>query len=205
MGSEMLNLAAYFLKHNYKHHIIINNDNICYHGLQYALNKQSTSNIEKNSNDCNACNFPFFCASLREYVSKSTKAINTEQVDDAIYVINDTEEKYALYMAHVTRCVNQSHANAQKEESVEQLCLDSKGKQIHAMLINDFKMKFEQVSSRESIVEYFAKRGIAWHGGAIIYYMYKFKNDIDGTFFVNKDNMVNRSIVLRSTLYILIK
>ena len=188
--SEMLSVAAYFLKHNYKHHIVLEGDDVRYHGLKHALNKKtpSTTEVEKTSHTCNACRFPFyFCESLRQGVSQSTKQINREQVDDALSVINDTEEKFALYMAHVARCVNQSHAIAQKEESIKQLCFDSKGKQVHAMLIIDFKMKFEPLSSRESTVEHFAKRGIAWHGGAIIYYMYENKKDADGCNIVDKD------------------
>ena len=32
-SSEMLSVAAYFLRHNYKHHVVIMNDDICYHRL----------------------------------------------------------------------------------------------------------------------------------------------------------------------------
>ena len=182
-SSEMLSVAAYFLKHNYKHHVVLEKDDICYHGLKHALSKRipTSAQVDKSSHSCNACRFPFFvCDSLKEYVSQSTKQINQEQVDDALSVIDDVKEKYALYMAHVTRCVNQSQAIAKHEESIKQVCLDSKGKQVHAMLIIDFKMKFEPLSSRESTVEHFAKRGIAWHGGAIIYYMYENEKDANG-------------------------
>ena len=42
-------------------------------------------------------------------------------------------------------------------------------------------MKFEAQSTRESTVEHFGKRGIAWHGCALMYYLYE----------VNKDNNDN--------------
>ena len=63
-SSEMLSVAAYFLRYNYKHHVVIENDDICYQGLQHALKKRipSIAEVEKNSHTCNACRFPFFCA-----------------------------------------------------------------------------------------------------------------------------------------------
>ena len=103
------------------------------------------------------------------------------QAKDAMAVIDDTSKKYGLYMAHVTRCTNQVHAINDKEKELETLCINSKGKQIGGMLIIDFKMKFEAQSTRESSVEHFGKRGIAWHGCALIYYLYEAKKTDDGS------------------------
>ena len=70
-------------------------------------------------------------------------------------------KKYELYMAHITRCTNQLHAINSKEKELEELCIKSKGKDIEAILIIDFKMKFETQSTRESTVEHFGKRRIS--------------------------------------------
>ena len=55
-----------------------------------------------------------------------------------------------------------------------------------AVVIMDFKMKFEAKSARESSVEHFGKRGMGWHGLAITYYMWE-KLD-SGQFGTNKYN-----------------
>ena len=46
-----------------------------------------------------------------------------------------------------------------------------------ALMIIDFKMKFEAMSSRENTLQHFGKRGIGWHGCALIYYVYKVVTD----------------------------
>ena len=48
-------------------------------------------------------------------------------------------------------------------------------------MIVDFKMKFEVLSSRESSLEHFGKRGISWHGCALVYYLYEIIDD-DGNY-----------------------
>ena len=63
--------------------------------------------------------------------------------------------------------------------------MSSKGKEVEGMLIIDFKMKFESQSTRESTVEHFGKRGISWHGCALVYYLYELKEDHDGNIVVN--------------------
>ncbi len=51
----------------------------------------------------------------------------------------------------------------------------------------DFKMKFEVQSSRGSTVEHFGKRGIGWHGCALLYFLYEIKKDDDGNNCINDD------------------
>ena len=41
----------------------------------------------------------------------------------------------------------------------------------NTLIIMDFKMKFESKSSRETTVENYGKRGISWHGFAVIFYL----------------------------------
>ncbi len=204
-ASRLLSTASYFLKHKFKHHIVLNDD-VCYHGLSHALKRKkevsptittnesndtvvtstgtskdsTTSTTTTNCNmSCNACKFPFFvCSTIKQYIQSSTNQMEG-QVEDAMRVIDDTSKKYELYMAHIARCTNQVHAINDKEKELETLCMNSKGKEIGGMLIIDFKMKFEAQSTRESSVEHFGKRGIAWHGCALIYYLYETKKNDD--------------------------
>ena len=57
---------------------------------------------------------------------------------------------------------------------------DSKGQITNGLLIVDFKMKFESKSNRESTVEHFGKRGIGWHGCALVFFLYEKKFDGEG-------------------------
>jgi len=97
--------------------------------------------------------------------------------DDAIKVIHNTSEKFRLYMAHVCRCTCQSQYLSFIDQGLKRECMFTKGKKTKALMIIDFKMKFETMSVRESTLEHFGKRGIGWHGCAIIYYLYKVKTD----------------------------
>jgi len=202
-ATTLLTSASYFLKHRYKHHVVLN-DNICYHGLTYGLKKKATSttavsNTIKINNNCPGCKFPFYvCDFIKKHLIKKKKTCLTDgpssslthqqqKIDNAISVISDIEKKYELYMAHVARCTNQSYAISNREKQIEQRCLDSKGKDVCGLLIMDFKMKFEVQSSRESTVEHFGKRGIGWHGCALIYFLYEIKKDDDGNTCTNDD------------------
>ena len=80
-------------------------------------------------------------------------------------------------MAHVCRCKCQSKAIADIEKDSQQECIETKGRLTKALMIIDFKMKFEATSSRENTLQHFGKRGIGWHGCALIYYLYKVVTD----------------------------
>ena len=112
-------------------------------------------------------------------------------MEDALEVVDDTAKKYELYMAHVARCTNQVHAINNTEDNLKTMCMDSKGKDIGSILIIDFKMKFEAQSTRESTVEHFGKRGIAWHGCALIYFLYEVKKDNNDNDVVDTDGNKN--------------
>ena len=79
----------------------------------------------------------------------------------------------------------------------------SKGTNIDATLILDFKMKFESMSMRESTIEHFGKRGIGWHGCALVFYQYKDILNNDGS--PQLDDNGNTKKDLSGKLYTLIK
>ena len=76
-------------------------------------------------------------------------------------------------MAHVCRCRSQNMQIRIVEESMKNLCTTSRGSVTNGLMIIDFKMKFETQSTRESTLEHFGKRGIGWHGCALVYYLYE--------------------------------
>ena len=105
-ATNLILSASKFLKHHYQDHVRIEDD-ICYHGLSYALGKTTQDKI---STSCKSCKFPFFvCSQLLDLVGASSFQ-NNDQIDDAKNVISDTSDKFELYMAHVARCSNQSKA-----------------------------------------------------------------------------------------------
>ena len=104
--------------------------------------------------------------------SSTNCSIISESVrNDAISVIDGIKDKFRLFLAHQARCQCQSVAISLLEDDIKELCVQSKGKQIKALIIMDFKMKFESKSSRETTVEHYGKRGIGWHGFAVIFYL----------------------------------
>ena len=181
--SKLVQSAKHFLKHKYKSHVM-QTDDICYHGLNYALGRQCSN---RTNHHCNSCKYPFYaCWKLQEMIDLSTLAeITPDEKVDAKIVVEDISEKFALYMAHAARCCNQSLGIKHTEKAIHDACTSTKGKLTRAILIIDFKMKFEAKSTRESTVEHFGKRGIGWHGCALIYYLYEQKKDDKGELMYN--------------------
>ena len=143
---------------------------ICYHGIDYGLLKDGEI---RTSHNCCSCRFPFYSTSkLKELVQQSPSS-DKEMIDDAIKVIDSTTEKFGLYMGHVCRKRSQSSQIKDREEHIRKCCEKSKGKDIKCLAVMDFKMKFESMSARESSVEHFGKRGMGWHGFALMYYLWE--------------------------------
>ena len=119
-------------------------------------------------------NFHFFCEHLKNRV-QTNPCIESDQEhvrNDALRVIDGIADKFKLFIGHQTRCQCQSVAISQIESQMKELCVRSHGATINAMIIIDFKMKYEIKSARESTVEHYGKRGLGWHGMAIIFYLY---------------------------------
>ena len=80
------------------------------------------------------------------------------------WVVSDIQQKLELYHAHRVHVANQQKAIYKIEEEVKQECLENKIRSKHALVVIDWKMKYESMSARETSQEHFRKRGIAWHG-----------------------------------------
>ena len=63
-------------------------------------------------------------------------------------------------MAHSVCCKNQSNAIDQIKQDMIDRIKASNGSDVHALMIIDFKMKFEPPSVREMTLDQYGKRGI---------------------------------------------
>ena len=75
-------------------------------------------------------------------------------------MLNNVLHKFKLYYGHRCRVVNQSTRLAALLEELEQACLT--GDTTRAILLIDWKMKFESCGSHETSPEHYAKRGLPW-------------------------------------------
>ena len=97
-ASNMIHTVKYFLKRCYASRNLCDNDDICYHGVTYGLSKNAEPQL---NTQCPECKFPFYvCDQLKKICLSSI--FENELRDDALEVlIDDTAEKFKLYMAHV--------------------------------------------------------------------------------------------------------
>ena len=179
-ATSLLTSVSFFLKHEYAK-LVSKRDNICFHGLHYALSRCMESRVDNYQ--CNGSRFPFFfCHQLKKWISENrSEDINRETKEDAKKVIHDISVKFSLYMAHVCRCKCQNLYISGIDDRHQRICKYSKGTNIDGTLILDFKMKFEAMSMRESTIEHFGKRGIGWHGCALVFYQYEDILNNDGS------------------------
>ena len=56
---------------------------------------------------------------------------------------------------------------------MKQECLENKISSKHALVVINWKMKFESMSARGTSQEHFGKRGIAWHGCLLKFFRYE--------------------------------
>ena len=125
--------------------------------------------------------FIFMCSRIEELVEHtSNTCVDKHQRDNAKRIARDTAEKFSLYMAHSLWYTNQCVGIKKLHNEIQSECIATKGLKTRAILIVDFKMKFEAKSASESTVEHFGKRGIGWHGCTLIYYLYQQSQDDNG-------------------------
>ena len=192
--TQYITAASTFLKSRYQKHVLKSNDDCVTHDLKFVLGRYSTYDdsartCEKDKITCPQCMFPYFvCDKIKECIT-TTSTTNipttsesgiTEQISDAISVIKECQRKFRLYMAHKARCTNQNHAIEEIHQNMKKMCIDSNGKQIVALMIGDYKMKFEPMSQRETTLDHYGKRGISWHGFCLQFYLLKSEKSDDG-------------------------
>ena len=85
-------------------------------------------------------------------------------VMDTNYVIEVCERKFQLFMAHKAHCANQSKAIEEIRSKLNKKYITSNGNDIIAVMIGDYKLKFETMTSCETTLDHYRKQGISWHG-----------------------------------------
>ena len=86
-ATDLVAATKHFLKHHYTNYCMRYNDGICWHGLDYGLNKYARG--QRTGTNCLACKFLFYtCAELSRLESAQTHG-NRVMNDDAISVISD--------------------------------------------------------------------------------------------------------------------
>ena len=81
-------------------------------------------------------------------------------------MLDEICRKMFLYMGHCVRVSAQRKAIDERYEDVRNRPIPDT-----AIIVIDFKMKFEPMKHREKTVEHFGKRGISWHGALIRYFV----------------------------------
>ena len=173
-----------FLKYTYTHHMS-QNDDCCTHGFYYALGRADShydaDNEVKKRVTCVACRFPSYVCDLVQNEVIKADGCNEEMSSDAIVACKDACNKFNLFMAHRMRCKNQQLALENLATIMKTRVVYSKGECTIAHMVIDFKMKFEPMSTRETTLDHYGKRGIGWHGIHLVYYTLHEVTDEDGT------------------------
>ena len=121
---------------------------------------------------CSGCKFPFwFCDKLVQEYEQARRREGHDLADDrlgeAIQVIENCQDKFALYMKHRTIVVCEHEASKHYERAMISSAEETKEYSNLWKCTIDFKMKFEGVSAHETMPENFGKRGMGWHGAAV--------------------------------------
>jgi len=189
--SRYLTATATFLKTRYQKYVLTCDDGCVTHDLKFVLERQSkfdnTIKTHEKSDgiSCLQCRFPYFmCHKIKGSITTShtpnsntddnSNNTNTEfndKIMDAKYVIEECERKFKLFMAHKARCANQNKAIEEIHSKLKRQCTSSNCNEITAVMIGDYKMKFEAMSSRETTLDHYGKRGISWHGFCVQFYL----------------------------------
>ena len=198
--TKYLTATATFLKYRFNYHVQKMSDDCSTHDLKYILGRKSNfdnsvNTCEKTGITCLQCKFPFYvCYKLKQYVIDNQAEMNnttttsifnnafyTSKRIDALRVIKECGKKFQLFMGHRARCTNQNRAIDDVHNRMKEECISGIKKDITALIIGDFKMKFEPMSTRETTLDHYGKRGISWHGFCIQFYLLQEETFDDGT------------------------
>jgi hypothetical protein len=97
------------------------------------------------------------CASVSQFFSKLKSAIPPPHHT----VVDDAEHKLRLCMAHALRV----HVQQKRIEVVTRSVFEEEG---NGYIIIDYKMKILPFRFREGTTQYYAKRGLSFHGAAVV-------------------------------------
>ena len=118
---------------------------------------------------------------LKGYVQLPETPVDDDVKLNVSQVIGHTRHKYKLFVGHVRRLRSQTRAIEGIFDELSKQCVQSKGSFVCGVMVVDFKMKFEVMSSRETSLEHFGKRRIGWHSCALVYHLHEIIDD-DGNY-----------------------
>ena len=169
----------------YQKHVLKSNDDCVTNDLKFVLGRYSSYDdsartCEKNKITCPQCMFPYFvCDRIKECTTTSSTT-NTptsesgsiiEQISYATSVIKECQRKFRLYMTHKVRCTNQNYVIDEIHQKMKNTCIDSNGKNIVALMIGDYKIKFEPMLQCETTLDHYGKIGFSWHEFCLQFYL----------------------------------
>ena len=146
MFLSQLDAVGEFLKFTMLEHIFSDSDPL--HDPDFALH-ESTDNGEKLETQCMTCLSPF------QVVDNISTTISSAR-EDIIEFLEDAEEKMVLYMGHQHRCYNQEKRISDIFGELREDVSLSK-----AVVLLDYKMKFEPLRYREKTTEFFERRAFS--------------------------------------------
>ena len=158
--SDDLSSIRYFSKTAYEDHAIMEGDCMDTHGLEFGLNPKCGA----KTSQCSHCYFgKWWFQQMQSIVDshRDSNIISTDTIEDALTLLKDCQHKLELYRAHRLRVACQQKALAKLEQEIESYTLLHRLiAPIRAILIIDWKMKFESLSARETSQMHYGKRGI---------------------------------------------
>jgi len=121
-----------------------------------ALSPDKTTNTRRVT--CAAC---VGADNLLQELKRRVEGADTDS--STLQVVKDAHEKIKLFMGHRLRVLNQQKHLQKVADEMKQMCAD-KGCSDEAIVVIDYKMKFDPQYFREKTVDHYGKRGMTWHG-----------------------------------------
>lgn len=172
---EQLMRMNVFLKRDYAKHHAGRKDKCASHDPAFALAGLKADLPQGSSPEdwlpvCGECNsVPLFFDDLLSRLQKTVALKYYHRLERGLILLAHRTERY---MRHLMRVKNQSDyltarlANIAEDE---------------AIVILDFKMKFEPIFYQQRTLQHFGKRGISWHGAAVYYRRHHNDGSVDDT------------------------
>lgn len=146
-----------FLKFGVMTHLGRDSDPL--HDTTFALLRRTSEDDEHpRYSRCKYCMTPF------QTLLDIAEAVD-DVTSDVRAALDDARERFILFLGHQVRC----HVQEKRIHNVFQEVVAGP-EMTHAVVLLDFKMKFEPIFFREKSSEFFGKKGISWHG-AVVFHM----------------------------------
>ena len=160
-----LEVAKAFLKHGYNDHL--NNISDCIsHSITQGLSSTVSELSIRRPRQRAGCSYPF------QVCSKTKRLCGA--LPNALEVAADCEEKSVLFMGHRIRVTNQKLHITRLIDGMKERCRRGR-KSSEALVVLDYKMKFDAAYYREKAVDYYGKRGISWRGSMVMLFAFNEK------------------------------